>query len=265
MIMSRGLNLSPSTTLLEEQEQEQGVNPSASNRQKLEATDDDVEDSQPGNSNNNNNNSNSNVKCAVCLGIARLPVFTCCGHLFCWRCLYLCFKSDKDRNCPVCRGRVPPKKVFPLYVGGNDVEDEEDDRNEGIPPRPKAQRLKSSRERVPVRRSRIRTSPSPRSTTTTNALLQPRPRPHAEPQAERVPLMQFHAGYSSNPNIILPSMPINALVQAAHFGRLYDGIQAVPDQTVVRWRFNSSPNPTATPTPIPHPAGHTATNSTIFN
>ncbi|WJX17729.1 RING-type E3 ubiquitin transferase [Trifolium repens] len=93
-------------------------------------------------------NDGSVYDCNICLDLAKEPVVTCCGHLFCWPCLYrwLNLRSSRTRTkeCPVCKGEVTDQDVIPIYGVGNDDEV----RNEGsssatpqIPRRPNAKRV----------------------------------------------------------------------------------------------------------------------------
>ncbi|WJX11305.1 RING-type E3 ubiquitin transferase [Trifolium repens] len=88
--------------------------------------------------------------CNICLDLAKDPVVTCCGHLFCWPCiyrwLYLSSSRTRTKECPVCKGEVSDKDVIPIYGSGNN--DEVRNRHEGsssgarqIPRRPNARRV----------------------------------------------------------------------------------------------------------------------------
>lgn len=88
--------------------------------------------------------------CSICLDLANDPVVTCCGHLFCWRCLYrwLHFYSDA-KECPVCKGEVTVKTVTPIYGRGKSARHvSEDDWGAKIPPRPDARRVESWRQAI---------------------------------------------------------------------------------------------------------------------
>jgi len=86
--------------------------------------------------------------CNICLGLAKDPVVTRCGHLFCWPCLYrwLHLGSSGNKKCPVCKGEVKDKKVIPIYGGGNEVEVGHEDSSSTlqIPRRPNARRKDSN-------------------------------------------------------------------------------------------------------------------------
>lgn len=85
--------------------------------------------------------------CNICLDLARNPVVTCCGHLFCWPCLYRWLHLHSDaKECPVCKGEVTLKSVTPIYGRGNHKREPEEDSNMKIPDRPQARRVESLRQ-----------------------------------------------------------------------------------------------------------------------
>ncbi|KAK4349268.1 hypothetical protein RND71_032023 [Anisodus tanguticus] len=103
--------------------------------------------------------------CNICLDMAKEPILTCCGHLYCWSCFYqLPYVDSTTKECPVCKGEVTDANVTPIYGNGN----KEVQCGSEIPARPKAHRVDSvSQQRVtrglshiPVAESlrRIRTS-----------------------------------------------------------------------------------------------------------
>lgn len=109
-------------------------------------------------------------ECNICLDMARDPVVTACGHLFCWPCLYQWIYLHSDvRECPVCKGDVRDIDIIPIYGRGNvDTEAEaeaeagkcsSDHGNPKIPKRPHAHRVESSRIEG-FRRSRRRSIPA---------------------------------------------------------------------------------------------------------
>ncbi|KAE8125332.1 hypothetical protein FH972_020154 [Carpinus fangiana] len=85
--------------------------------------------------------------CNICLDLAKDPVLTCCGHLFCWPCLYRWLHVHSDaQECPVCKGEVTIKSVTPIYGRGNGVREPEEDSSLKIPLRPNARRVESVRQ-----------------------------------------------------------------------------------------------------------------------
>ncbi|CAJ2655462.1 unnamed protein product [Trifolium pratense] len=90
--------------------------------------------------------------CNICLDIARDPVLTCCGHLFCWPCFYqLSYVYSKAKECPVCKGEVTESGIIPIYGNGNGGGDRQMEMKEAglrVPPRPKAPRVESLRQKL---------------------------------------------------------------------------------------------------------------------
>ncbi|KAK7285470.1 hypothetical protein RJT34_20243 [Clitoria ternatea] len=87
--------------------------------------------------------------CNICLDLARDPVVTCCGHLFCWPCLYRWLHLHSDaKECPVCKGEVTLKGVTPIYGRANNVHGADEDSALKIPPRPQARRVESLRQTI---------------------------------------------------------------------------------------------------------------------
>ncbi|XP_045831420.1 E3 ubiquitin-protein ligase RMA3-like [Trifolium pratense] len=102
-------------------------------------------------------NDGSFFDCNICLDLAKDPVVTCCGHLFCWPCIYrwlnLRASRTRTKECPVCKGEVTDKDVIPIYgVGNNDEVPNEDSTCETpqIPPRPNAKRVSRDSNPRPV-------------------------------------------------------------------------------------------------------------------
>lgn len=92
-------------------------------------------------------NDGSFFDCNICLDLGRDPVVTCCGHLFCWPCLYRWLNVHSDaQECPVCKGEVTIKSVTPIYGRGNGVRESEEDSSLKIPLRPNARRVESVRQ-----------------------------------------------------------------------------------------------------------------------
>ncbi|KAK4345221.1 hypothetical protein RND71_035397 [Anisodus tanguticus] len=103
--------------------------------------------------------------CNICLDMAKEPILTCCGHLYCWSCFYqLPYVDSTTKECPVCKGEVTDANVTPIYGNGN----KEVQCGSEIPARPKAHRVDSVRKQhvtrglshIPVAEAlrRIRTS-----------------------------------------------------------------------------------------------------------
>ncbi|GAV63970.1 zf-C3HC4_2 domain-containing protein [Cephalotus follicularis] len=92
-------------------------------------------------------NDGSFFDCNICLDLAMDPVVTCCGHLFCWPCLYRWLNVHSDaKECPVCKGEVTIKNVTPIYGRGNNTREPEEDTSLKIPLRPHARRVESLRQ-----------------------------------------------------------------------------------------------------------------------
>ncbi|KAA8516979.1 hypothetical protein F0562_017203 [Nyssa sinensis] len=94
-------------------------------------------------------NEGSFFDCNICLDLARDPVVTTCGHMFCWPCLYQWLHVHSDANeCPVCKGEVTIKNVIPIYGRGKNNNDVEEDSSLKIPQRPHARRVESWRQTI---------------------------------------------------------------------------------------------------------------------
>ncbi|KAJ1398864.1 Zinc finger, RING-type [Sesbania bispinosa] len=88
--------------------------------------------------------------CNICLNMARDPVLTCCGHLFCWPCFYrLSYTYSNVRECPVCDEKVNETSIIPIYgnacVNGSGHLDLKET-GLRVPPRPRAPRIESIRQ-----------------------------------------------------------------------------------------------------------------------
>ncbi|KAL6002247.1 hypothetical protein ACLOJK_034177 [Asimina triloba] len=92
----------------------------------------------------------SDFECNICLEMAKEPVVTSCGHLFCWPCLYLWLHVHSDhKECPMCKGEVTESNITPIYGRGNFRNGGAGDRSGlRIPPRPHACRIESLRQRL---------------------------------------------------------------------------------------------------------------------
>ncbi|KAK7317283.1 hypothetical protein RJT34_01373 [Clitoria ternatea] len=90
--------------------------------------------------------------CNICLDMARDPVLTCCGHLFCWPCFYqLAYVYSNAKECPVCKGEVTETGIIPIYGNGNasgNCDLELKVAGLSIPPRPPASRIESFRQQL---------------------------------------------------------------------------------------------------------------------
>uniref|UniRef100_A0A2P2KQY3 E3 ubiquitin-protein ligase RMA n=1 Tax=Rhizophora mucronata TaxID=61149 RepID=A0A2P2KQY3_RHIMU len=94
-------------------------------------------------------NDGSFFDCNICLDLATDPVVTCCGHLFCWPCLYQWLHVHSDaKECPVCKGEVTTKNVTPIYGRGSNTRQPEEDPSLEVPLRPQARRVESLRQTI---------------------------------------------------------------------------------------------------------------------
>lgn len=90
--------------------------------------------------------------CNICLYMARDPVLTCCGHLFCWPCFYqLSCAYLNTKECPVCEGEVTETGIIPIYGNASvNSSDQLELKESGfrIPSRPRAPRVESIRQQI---------------------------------------------------------------------------------------------------------------------
>ncbi|MCO5584443.1 hypothetical protein L7F22_038370 [Adiantum nelumboides] len=96
--------------------------------------------------------SSSAFECSICLRDSpNEPVLTCCGHVFCWPCIFRWLTTK--RVCPLCNGCLSSTADFtPIYSSSKDhkcdvdMKDAVDDAlrpsvdGSNIPPRPPAHR-----------------------------------------------------------------------------------------------------------------------------
>ncbi|XP_010257488.1 PREDICTED: uncharacterized protein LOC104597567 isoform X2 [Nelumbo nucifera] len=104
--------------------------------------------------NENTGDGGSFFECNICMDMAKDPVITRCGHLFCWPCLYRWLYIHSDFNeCPVCKGDVEDTDIIPIYGRGiNSTEEQENAAAEPrliIPPRPHGRRSEGTSQNVP--------------------------------------------------------------------------------------------------------------------
>ncbi|KAK7853422.1 uncharacterized protein LOC112029554 [Quercus suber] len=94
--------------------------------------------------------------CNICFEMARDPVLTCCGHLFCWPCFFqLSYVDLNVRECPACRGEVTDTSIIPIYGSGSSdstCKSELKETGFKVPPRPRANRIDSVRQQLRSRR-----------------------------------------------------------------------------------------------------------------
>lgn len=90
--------------------------------------------------------------CNICLEMARDPILTCCGHLFCWCCFYqLSYVDSTAKECPVCKGEVTDSSITPIYGNGKEQPVLKLESGVKIPPRPRARRVESIRQQRVIR------------------------------------------------------------------------------------------------------------------
>ncbi|XP_042450269.1 uncharacterized protein LOC122034981 [Zingiber officinale] len=102
--------------------------------------------------NKKDDSSAANFECNICYELAKAPVVTPCGHLYCWSCLYQWLHAHSvNSECPVCKGQVLEVNVTPIYGrGGDETKDLKQDNGDEesglkIPPRPSANRIENLR------------------------------------------------------------------------------------------------------------------------
>ncbi|KAM3379138.1 hypothetical protein P3S68_011551 [Capsicum galapagoense] len=90
--------------------------------------------------------------CNICLDMAKEPILTCCGHLYCWACFYqLPYVDSTTKECPVCKGEVMDMNITPIYGNGHGYCSKELQCSLELPPRPKAPRVESVRQQRVIR------------------------------------------------------------------------------------------------------------------
>ncbi|KAH7659034.1 putative E3 ubiquitin ligase protein [Dioscorea alata] len=104
----------------------------------------------------------ADFECNICFEMAKEPVVTSCGHLFCWPCLYQwLYLHSEHKECPVCKGEVLESHITPIFGRGSSEAREESKCGEdgkpglNIPPRPRGNRVESFRQQMrPITRAR---------------------------------------------------------------------------------------------------------------
>ncbi|KAI3697360.1 hypothetical protein L6452_30323 [Arctium lappa] len=85
--------------------------------------------------------------CNICLDMAKDPILTCCGHLFCWGCFYqVPYVDSISKECPACKGEVIDSNITPIYGNGKNSQVFELENGVKIPPRPHARRVEGVRQ-----------------------------------------------------------------------------------------------------------------------
>jgi E3 ubiquitin-protein ligase RNF5 len=76
---------------------------------------------------------NSSFECNICPDMAKQPVVTLCGHLFCWPCLLQWLHAQSPfYECPVCKVEVLEANVTSIYGKGG--EEGDSTTNPDLPP-----------------------------------------------------------------------------------------------------------------------------------
>ena len=92
-----------------------------------------------------------NFECNICFQKANKAVVTCCGHLFCWPCLYRWLHVHLyHKECHVCKGSIAEYSITPIYGRENGLASARIMQGtlgpERIPPGPAARRIESARQ-----------------------------------------------------------------------------------------------------------------------
>lgn len=91
----------------------------------------------------NADNASAFFECNVCLDVARDPVVSMCGHLFCWPCIHQWIETRPHKQeCPVCKAGIGKEKLVPIYGRG---QESNDPRKKDVPPRPAGTRPEPDR------------------------------------------------------------------------------------------------------------------------
>jgi E3 ubiquitin-protein ligase RNF5 len=106
------------------------------NRNNLQNNDKEVNNNENKQQNSNDHKqSNSSYECSICLDVAKEPVVTKCGHLFCWPCIYS-WHQQKNK-CPNCNNVIGKNDFIPIYNKDQNINNTNRFK---IPERPKAER-----------------------------------------------------------------------------------------------------------------------------
>ena len=89
---------------------------------------------------NGKEDDSSPFECNICYDLARDPVVTLCGHLYCWPCLAKWFRSQQGtRVCPVCKSDLEGERVVPIYCRCDSDKDKDKSEKMDIERRPAGQ------------------------------------------------------------------------------------------------------------------------------
>ncbi|CAH1416043.1 unnamed protein product [Lactuca virosa] len=131
---------------------ERGRNSKRDISQLAKALEMDLDSKKTDNNGGDDDESGGFFDCNICLEMARDPILTCCGHLFCWSCFYqLSYVDSSAKECPVCKGEVTDSSITPIYGNGKNQPILKLESGVKIPPRPRARRVESIRQQRVIR------------------------------------------------------------------------------------------------------------------
>lgn len=131
---------------------ERGRNSKRDISQLAKALEMDLDSKKTDNNGGGDDESGGFFDCNICLEMARDPILTCCGHLFCWSCFYqLSYVDSSAKECPVCKGEVTDSSITPIYGNGKNQPILKLESGVKIPPRPRARRVESIRQQRVIR------------------------------------------------------------------------------------------------------------------
>ncbi|KAI3498567.1 hypothetical protein L1887_34343 [Cichorium endivia] len=131
---------------------ERGRNSKRDISQLAKALEMDLDSQKTDNNGGGDDESGGFFDCNICLEMARDPILTCCGHLFCWSCFYqLSYVDSSAKECPVCKGEVTDSSITPIYGNGKNQPVLKLESGVKIPPRPRARRVESIRQQRVIR------------------------------------------------------------------------------------------------------------------